>query len=354
MRHPTDGTLRRLLDEPDGVADADRDHIAHCPACQEGLNVARDDAAFAATVLHADAEVDAEADVDQAWTRFSTRAPAGRATVLSRWRSRLRSPVVAIAGAAVLVTGAGAAAAADWLQIFQAERVAPVTAPQAELAKIPELDEFGDLVITDEISVRRAQGVAAAQEASGLTLPAVAELPRGVGGEPSYFVVAKAGGTFTFRADTTARTAAKAGATAPPVPPGLDGSRFRLSAGPGLAAVWASDHEIPALVVARITAPSVYSAGVPFTTVRDYLTSLTFIPDDVAAQLRGFSGEGTLPLFSAVEEKQTSVTDVGGHPATLVQSGSMVGVVWVADGVVNAVAGSLTADEVLSVARELR
>ncbi|GLX93053.1 hypothetical protein [Herbidospora sp. NBRC 101105] len=350
MRHPTDGTLRRLLDEPDGVADADRDHIAHCPACQEGLNVARDDAAFAATVLRTEIEV----DVDTAWTRFSTRPPVKEATVLSRWRSRLRSPVVAIAGAAVLVTGAGAAAAADWFQIFHAERVAPVTAPQAELAKIPELDEFGDLVVTDEISVRRAPDVTAAQEASGLTLPAVAELPPGVSGTPGYFVVDRAGGTFTFSADTTARTAAKAGTTAPPVPPGLDGSRFRLSAGPGLAAVWASENELPALVVARVTAPSVYSAGVPFTTVRDYLTSLTFIPDDVAAQLRGFSGDGTLPLFSAIEEKQTSVTDVGGRPATLVRSGSMAGVVWVADGVVNAVAGTLTADEVLTVARGLR
>ncbi|WP_062432854.1 hypothetical protein [Herbidospora daliensis] len=350
MRHPTDGTLRRLLDEPDGVADADRDHIAHCPACQEGLNVARDDAAFAATVLRPDVEV----DVDQAWTRFSTRPPAKRATVLSRWRSRLRSPVVAIAGAAVLVTGAGAAAAADWLQIFQAEQVAPVTAPQAELAKIPELDEFGDLDITDEINFRPAKGLTEAQEAAGLTLPAVADLPRGVSGAPAYYVVGKAGASFTFSAETTARTAAKAGATAPPMPPGLDGSRFILSAGPGLAAVWASDHEIPALAVARITAPSVYSAGVPFTTVRDYLTSLSFIPADVVAQLRGFSGDGTLPLFSAVEEKQTSVTDVGGRPATLVQSGSMTAVLWVADGVINAVAGSLTADEVLTVARGLR
>ncbi len=51
MRHPTDGTLRRLLDEPDGVADTDRDHIADCPVCQEGLDGARDDAAFAAAAL---------------------------------------------------------------------------------------------------------------------------------------------------------------------------------------------------------------------------------------------------------------------------------------------------------------
>ncbi|GAB1817724.1 hypothetical protein [Herbidospora sp. RD11066] len=350
MRHPTDGTLRRLLDEPDGVPDADRDHIAHCPACQEGLAVIREDAAFATTMLQADSDV----DVDTAWTRFSAAAPPRRMTVVSRWRSRLRSPVVAIAGAAVLVTGAGAAAAADWLQIFQAERIAPVTAPQSELAKLPELDEFGEVRLTEDLNVRRAEGLSAAQRDSGLTLPAVGALPRGVSGDPAYFVVDKAGGMFTFSAATTAKTAAKAGTTAPPVPPGLDGSRFKLSAGPGLAAVWASEREIPSLVVARVTAPTVYSSGVPFETVRDYLLGLSFLPADVAAQLRGFSGGMTLPLFSSIEEKQTSVTDVGGKPATLVETGGMNGVVWVENGVVNAVAGLLSTDDVLAVARGLR
>ena len=28
MRHPTEGLLRRLVDEPAGVADADREHVA--------------------------------------------------------------------------------------------------------------------------------------------------------------------------------------------------------------------------------------------------------------------------------------------------------------------------------------
>jgi hypothetical protein len=27
MRHPTEGVLRRLLDEPAGVADSDREHV---------------------------------------------------------------------------------------------------------------------------------------------------------------------------------------------------------------------------------------------------------------------------------------------------------------------------------------
>jgi anti-sigma factor RsiW len=47
--------------------------------------------------------------------------------------------------------------------------------------------------------------------------------------------------------------------------------------------------------------------------------------------------------------------DVGGVPATVLTSrdGLLAGVVWVDGGVVTAVAGSLSADEVLSVARGL-
>lgn len=37
MRHPTEGVLRRLLDEPAGVADSDREHLAGCPQCLGGL-----------------------------------------------------------------------------------------------------------------------------------------------------------------------------------------------------------------------------------------------------------------------------------------------------------------------------
>ena len=52
----------------------------------------------------------------------------------------------------------------------------------------------------------------------------------------------------------------------------------------------------------------------------------------------------------------TSTADIHGVSATVLTSrdGTMAGVVWVDGGIVTAVAGSLSADEVLSVARGLR
>jgi hypothetical protein len=185
----------------------------------------------------------------------------------------------------------------------------------------------------------------------------VADLPRGVTGEPTYFVAGRARAVFTYSAAKAAQTAAAAGQTLPPPPAALDGSQFRLSAGPGLAAVWQQNRPAPALVVARAVTPTAYSSGVPFETARAYLLSLPMLPPSVAKQLRDFSADGTtLPLFMSVEEMTSRTADVGGVPATVFASrdGVLGGVVWVDDGVVTAVAGSLSADEVLAVARGLR
>jgi hypothetical protein len=359
MRHPTDGTLRRLLDEPAGVADADREHVATCPVCQSGLAAAQQDAAVAGAAL----DVQFAVDVDPAWHRLSraiaVEEPRRVATTVPvrRWRAALRSPVVAGIGVVVLLAGAGAAAATDWLPIFRTEQIAPVTAPEADLIQLPDLSDFGEVEVTERIDVREVADAAAAEEASGLAVPQVSELPRGVRGAPTYHVGGRASAVFTYSAERAAQTAAAAGETLPPPPPGLDGSQFRLAAGPGLAAVWSEGRPVPALVVARAVAPTADSSGIPFETARDYLLSLPILPENVASQLRSFSGDGTtLPLFMAVEEMTSSAADVHGVPATVLASrdGVMAAVVWVDDGVVTAVAGSLRADEVLSVARGLR
>src|SRR3954469_16544729 len=99
MRHPTEGTLRRLLDEPAGVPDPEREHVAGCSHCLGGLASARDDASLVHTAL-APAEDGADLDVAAAWRRLSTAsaptetAPAARHRT-SRRRSLLARPVVA-------------------------------------------------------------------------------------------------------------------------------------------------------------------------------------------------------------------------------------------------------------------
>jgi hypothetical protein len=359
MRHPSDGTLRRLVDEPAGVADADREHVAGCPVCLSGLAAAQADAALVGAALHTEATPDVEAG----WRRLSGAVAAdapprvAAASRTPRWRTALRSPLIAVAAVVALLTGATAAAATDWLQIFRTERIAPVTISQADLLKLPDLSAYGDARLTEEARIRQVADAAAAQQATGLAVPEVRELPRGVSGQPTFQVGERVSAEFTFSAAKAAQAAAAAGGTLPTPPAGLDGSRFRMTAGPGVAAVWAEERGVPALIVGRAVAPKAYSSGVPFATARDYLLSLSGLPEDVAAQLRRFSGDGrTLPVHVMAEELTSARADVNGAQATVLTSkdGVLAAVVWVADGVVTAVAGSLSADEVLTVARGLR
>jgi len=93
----------------------------------------------------------------------------------------------------------------------------------------------------------------------------------------------------------------------------------------------------------------------------DRATYTTQIVDRM--QLRGITvasenweQRGTLPLPVPAEMVTSSTADVGGVQATVLSSrnGLFAGVVWVRDGVMTGVAGSLSADELLTVARGLR
>lgn len=360
MRHPTDGTLRRLVDEPAGVADADREHVKGCAACLAALAVAREDAAATGTAMR----VELDTDVDAGWQRLSRslavseRQGSAVAAPSRRWRAALRSPVIAGVAVVALLAGAGVAAATNWLQIFHTEQITPIVVPQADLIALPDLSAFGDLDIVEPLALRPVADAAAAQEATGLVVPQVAASPRGVTGAPAYHVSGRISAVFTVSAAKVAQTAAAAGGVMPPPPAGFDGSQFRLVAGPLVAAVWSQDRQWPAMVVARAVAPAVYSSGISFDVARDYLLSMPGLPADLAAKLQSLSIERTtLPLLMQSNGKlKSSTADVNGTPATVFTSrdGVLAGAVWVADGVVNAVAGSLSPDEVLTVARGLR
>ena len=269
----------------------------------------------------------------------------------------LRRPAVAALAVAVVVTGAGAAAAGGWLPVFSTEQIAPVSLSTADLVALPDLRAYGDVEVTRDPEVHQVADAAAARAQTGLDVPEVTALPRGIRGEPTFSVGSAADVTFTFSADRATRAAAETGTTLPPVPPGLDGSRVRLAAGPGVVQVWASSTGAPALLVGRAVAPTATSSGVAFAAMEDYLLSLPGLPDEIAAQLRALTADrATLPLPVPADQVRTSSAEVDGAPATVLATHdrTMAAVVWVDDAVVTAVAGALDADEVLSVARSLR
>lgn len=358
--HPTKGVLRRLLDQPSGVADSDRQHLATCPQCLAGLAAMRGDAALVDEVPASGSA----AGADTACRKVPAAPAAGPRRAASpsragRSRAVLRRPAVATLAVTAILTGAGTAAANGWLQIFRTDQTAPVTYSTADLIALPDLSEYGEVVVTDDVDVHPVPDAAAAAAETGLDVPEVTSLPRGVSGSPVYQVGGEVSATFAFSADRATQAAAEAGTVLPAPPPGLDGSQVRMDAGPGLAAIWSQEAGVPSLVVGRAVAPTAFSSssGIPFETVRDYLLSLPGLPDDLAAQLGTFAADGsTLPLPVPADQVTTSSAQVDGVPATVLatRDRTMAAVVWVDDGVVTVVAGALDAGEVLSIARDLQ
>ena len=218
MRHPTEGILRRLIDEPAGVSGPDRDHVTGCPRCLGQLATMRADADLVGAAL-ATEEV-ADVDVAAGWRRLSAAAP-GRERAAApprsgRARALLRRPAVAALAVAVVLAGAGTAAANDWLQIFQTEQIAPVSLTAADVLALPDLSGYGEVAVAKGPDLHEVPDAAAAAEQTGLAVPEVTTLPAGVSGEPDYQVGRQVSGTFTFSAARAARTAAESGETLPP------------------------------------------------------------------------------------------------------------------------------------------
>ncbi|BEL05065.1 hypothetical protein Q0Z83_032560 [Actinoplanes sichuanensis] len=350
MRHPGDGLLRRLLDEPDGVADSDRSHVDDCPSCASRLMAVSSDADDVASALRFDVDV----DVDAAWSRLLAGADHEAPVPVRPRRRWKRTPFVAVVGVIALLGGASAAAAGNWFQIFHTEQVTPITVPQADLVQLPELDEFGTMRVESRPRIRDVDDARTAREATGLASPRITNLPMGVTGQPRFLVGDRVLGVFTF---DRAKAEKALGRPVPEPPAGLATTEFRLTAGPGLAAVWPGNSGAPALMIGRVVAPKGFSNGVPFETARDYLLSLPGLPASVSGQLKAFTKEGgTLPLIVNESSESSFTTKVGKAPATVLttDSGALSAVFWVEGGFINVVGGSLSTDEVLRVAGETR
>jgi hypothetical protein len=276
-------------------------------------------------------------------------APVTAVPPADRRRWRRAHPIAAAGAVAVALAAASTAAANGWVDSFRADRVEPVAWGPAQLTDLPDLAAFGDVALTGDGDVRTVPDADAAAGATGLSVPSLTELPTGITGTPTYQVVDEVTATLTFGADDRP--------SSPEAPAGLDGSQLRMQAGPGLAAIWTQRSGVPALVVGRAVAPSVDTSGESVEVARDHLLATPGLPQELGEQLRRLTADGaTLPLPIPAELLASSRADVGGAPATVLtaRDRSFGAVVWMDGGLVNAVAGTLDADELLAVARGLR
>ena len=296
MRHPSEGVLRRLVDEPAGVTDADRAHVAGCPACLRGAGRPPAPTRGASTPRsrrrhrrHRRRRGLAPAlggGRDAGRRAGGPRAPRrGRwrpAAAPSRWSPR--------SAPSSLLAGAGAAAANDWLPIFQHRAAStPSRCTAADLVALPDLSAYGDLEVTQQPDpAAGAPTPRPRSERTGLAVPQVAAAAAGVTGDPTYQVAGQVERDVHLLGRRRPRRPRPPPARpCRPPPAGLDGSRFRLRRRPGRGRrLVAGPRACRRSSSPGSVAPTAFSSGVPFETVRDYLLSLPGLPAGLADQLR--------------------------------------------------------------------
>ena len=368
MRHLSDGTLRRIYDEPLALTAADQAHFDECPDCKPRFDAIANEAQATTALLRVPAF---EAQAHSAFVAVQARVKREEAARPPRWYERwldrtsprmrpMATPAIAVLLAAALLTGLGVSGIAQSLvRVFEPQQLQAVQVSPSDFAQTGALLDYGQVKWLPEApKVQQLADAAAAQTQSGLPVLTPASLPNGVSGPVSYGVVSHATGSLTFDAARLQSSALKAGVRVSPMPSTIDGSTLVVNAGPALIEVWGfaggSGMNVPTLVIAQTRVPTVDSNGATTVQLEDYLLSQPGVPPELAAQVRAIKDPSTtLPIPIPKGLATTESTQVNGTPATLIKAVLGAGVVWVKNGVIYAVGGQLTPDQVLAIATSL-
>lgn len=375
--HLSDGALRRSLDEPVAIDARSRGHLETCARCRRRLADVSADATkvgalFASRepAVHVEAArvrlAGSEAAASTAAPGRNTRhAPAPRRP-LGTWGGRLMAGVACAAAASVLLVVSGGAQ--DFLSLFQPSQFAAVPVTATDVRSLAGLTGYGTvnggstpLQITPEASA------AAAGELAGVAAPEIS-VPAGVTGAPRYAVVNGTVVSFTFLARLARAAAARSGGQLPAMPSGLDGSTLTVSINPAVITSYGLDVSAlyggggtlpssgPAVVVVASRTPTVSSTGVTVQALEDYLLSVPGMPAGVASEIRAIRNpEQTVPIPIPIDLASAATVSINGVSGLLIGDTTGLGsvVLWQHNGVVYVVAGTVSANDALGMARSL-
>jgi hypothetical protein len=291
------------------------------------------------------------------------RVRAHRSTARMRWTQALAGALAA----AFLFTGLALTGVADsFFTIFQPKQVATVTVGTTDLSGLPDLSGYGTLTITTHPAYRQAATVDQARADTGIAALSPGALPSGIPGDARFYTISRGEATFRFDQAKLDESAARASRTAPPMPAAIAASTLNVSGGPAVVQSYggsfdpnsrAGSTQLPALLIAQSKAPVVRSDGATVEELRAYLLAQPGIPPDLAAQVRAIGDPSqTLLVPVPLDLASGKTVTVRGARGVFVGDSTGIGsaVVWVADGIVHVVAGSLGESELLAVADSLR
>jgi len=369
VRHLSDGTLRRIYDEPLALTSLDQAHFDGCTVCKARFESIAHAARATATLLSVPGFTP-EPTAALRSVRIRIRADeAGRPI---RWYERrldrfsprfrpLATPAIAILLAAALLTGVTATGVAQgWFRVFEPRTVAPVSVVPSDFASTGALLDYGDVTwLPDAPTLHQLTDATTAAAQSGLPALMPASLPQGVSGPVSFGTISHATGSLTFNAERLRASAATKGVHVNAMPAKINGSKLIVNAGPALVEAWglsakSTQAEMPTLVIAQTRVPTVDSTGATAAELEDYLLSQPGVPPDIAAQIKAIKDPSTtLPIPIPKGLATTESVQINGVQGLLIKAVIGAGVVWQKNGVIYAVGGLLTPDQVLAIATSL-
>jgi len=367
VAHITEGTLRRFVDDPDARVGDDAAHLEGCSECRSRFESIADDAHSIAGLL---AVPEAHVDVASAFDRLRS-APAARRTPIFRLPliQPGRRPIVlafaaVLAGAALLI----GVLAGDLSLNFQPNTVSTVPVTVADMQALSQLSNYGDITWTKQPQLQAATSASDAEALAGMTAPVASNLPSTISKNITYGAMTQAEAVFTFSAEKASAAAAAQGKTLPALPAGMDGATLTIKVGPAIGEIYGdiqkpaagsdvSQLTLPELVIVKSSAPSATSTQVTVKQLEDYVLSQPGITPELKAAVQAIGDPSTTLLIPIPVEYATSkdVTVQGVKGVALGDNtGVGAGVIWVKNGVVYAVAGSIKQDDAIAIANNLK
>lgn len=367
MAHLTEGTLRRMVDDPDARTGVDSTHLEGCPECQARFKVVSEDAASIGRLL---AVPEARVDTGRAFAQVMSARRAQPAL-------GLRLPMSLPGGRPALALVAAVVAAAVVLVaftfsgfFFQPTTVKTVPVSVADVQALSQLADYGTYSWTKQPQFQVATSAAdAATVAGGLKAPVVKKLPTGVSKSVTYGAMSQAVFTFTFSADKASAAAARHGKTLSAMPKGMDGATLTIAVGPAVGEVYgdlnqpngqsngAGEINLPQLIVARSAAPTVKSTQVTVAQLENYILQQPGVTDQLKNALKAV-GDPSHTLLIPIPIQYATSKDVRVQGVDGValgdNTGLGAGVVWVKGGSVYVVAGSITQSAAIDIANNLQ
>jgi len=385
VRHLSEGILRRLYDEPYAVDDVARRHYRSCERCQRRFRAIADDARHAQATMVA---TSIPVDVHAALSRVRPRLGEPRPSLLAPLRGLgWRRPALAGTVAAILVAGLSVTAftplGGDLVSIFQPTRESTVTISQGDLTGLDAFSSWGTVTWAARPELQQVDSAAQAAQVSGLPMVRVSPgtLPATMAGAPvSYAAMRQATGTVTFTSKAPAQ---------------LQGSTLQVRLGPaetvvygdlgkagaaahgtgtangatenGTAAQGGSDESMsqardtlraagPLLGIVIMDAPRASSTGVSVAQIKQALLAQPGLSPSVRQYISSLDDPaGNLPIPIPAGQVNAHPVQVHGVTGTAIgdNTGLGSGVVWIEQGRVYAVAGTLTESQIMAIANGL-